>query len=99
MLVARSAEQLAETEQDVRKINDQVQVLAVPTNVIDEDAVAKLFEKVRAQFGTADVLVNNAGTVNIGPIVDVDTKTWWSDFVRCQSFAYPAELALTYGGK
>lgn len=101
MLVARSADQLAETEQEIRKINDQVQVLAVPTNVIDEDSVTSLFEKVKAQFGTADVLVNNAGMLNAGTIDSVDVRSWWYDFVSSFSSLPPAldKLALICKGK
>ncbi len=87
MLVARNADQLANAEQDVRKINSQAKVLSVSADVSDEASVNALFEKVKAEFGTADVLVNNAGTLNGGPIEAVAPKTWWSDFVRTSSIA------------
>lgn len=90
VLVARNADQLKETEEDVRKINSQVQVLSVPTSVTDEDSVKQLYEKVKATFGTADVLVNNAGTANgLGTLDVADTKSWWGDFVRLSFPALP----------
>ncbi len=92
MLVARNAEQLAHTEQDVRQINKDVKVLSVPADVADEASVNALFEKVKAEFGTADVLVNNAGTMTWGPIDTVTARAWWGDFV-CISHATPSSFS------
>ena len=43
------------------------EVLALPVNVADRDAVALLVEQVTARFGPIDVLVNNAGVIEVGP--------------------------------
>jgi NADP-dependent 3-hydroxy acid dehydrogenase YdfG len=41
-----------------------------------------MWEKVKAKFGHADVLVNNAGTfVGSGPVSKAPADKWWSDFV------------------
>lgn len=37
--------------------------------------------KVKDIFGHADVLVNNAGTLNEGFISKISPDNWWSDFV------------------
>jgi len=59
VLAGRRAEELARTA-------DQAlggpEVLAVPTDVSDPDAVAALFAQVQSHFGRLDVLFNNAGT-------------------------------------
>jgi hypothetical protein len=45
-----------------------------------------MYEKVKENFGHADVLVNNAGTfANAGPISQIAPDTWWSDFVHIPS--------------
>jgi NAD(P)-dependent dehydrogenase (short-subunit alcohol dehydrogenase family) len=44
--------------------------LAVPADVADPESVAALFAAVRAKWGRADLLVNNAGT--FGPSGEVD---------------------------
>ncbi|KAI9752200.1 MAG: hypothetical protein M1815_000660 [Lichina confinis] len=81
VLVARNAEQLAEVEKEFAKINDQVKVVGIATDLVDETSVDAFFEKIKAGFGAADVLVNNAGTSSgVGPIADSDTKKWWGDF-------------------
>ncbi len=86
VLVVRNAEQLANTEQDVRRINNEAKVLSVSADIADEASVQALFEKVKAEFGTADVLVNNAGILTWGQIDAVTPKAWWGDFV-CHSYS------------
>jgi NAD(P)-dependent dehydrogenase (short-subunit alcohol dehydrogenase family) len=78
VLVARNDAQLAEAAQDVRDIDAGIKVLTVPTDVSDETAVAALFDKVKSSFGTADVLVNNAGLSGAEEYIHaVDPKAWW----------------------
>jgi NAD(P)-dependent dehydrogenase (short-subunit alcohol dehydrogenase family) len=43
------------------------EVFALPADVADRGAVATLIEQVTARFGTLDVLVNNAGVIEVGP--------------------------------
>ena len=81
VLVARSSEALAEVTKEINEINKDIQVLAVPTNLLDSKSVAALWEKVKETFGHADVLINNAGSLNAGAINDVPEDGWWSDFV------------------
>jgi NAD(P)-dependent dehydrogenase (short-subunit alcohol dehydrogenase family) len=44
------------------------QVLAVPCDVTSQDEVALMVGEVVAHFGGIDVLVNNAGTIAVGPM-------------------------------
>jgi NAD(P)-dependent dehydrogenase (short-subunit alcohol dehydrogenase family) len=59
-----------------------IQVLSVPADVTDEKSVGTLFDTVKRRFGSADVLVNNAGALTPGLIKDVDINAFWKDFVR-----------------
>ena len=43
------------------------EVFALPVDVADREAVATLVEQVVARFGPIDVLVNNAGVIEVGP--------------------------------
>lgn len=52
------------------------QVVAVEVDVTDADAVPDAVAAVREQFGTIDVLVNNAGWDELRPFVDTDERFW-----------------------
>lgn len=62
-----------------------MQLLSLSTDLVDEDTAKALFDKMKQQFGHADVLVNNAGVMTSYPdpdIATINTKAWWKDFVR-----------------
>lgn len=66
---------------EIHAINKDINVLAVPTDLLDTKSVAALWEKVKETFGHADVLINNAGSLVNGTIADTPVDAWWSDFV------------------
>ena len=68
-------EQLAErTAQDVRSTG--VAAVAVTADVSDEAAVASAFKKIEQEFGSVDVLVNNAGIGDSALLVDMSVAAW-----------------------
>lgn len=73
-LMARGVEALEQTASDIRAATG-VQVLAVPTDIRDMDAVAAAAARVTAAFGTVHILVNNAG----GPIKRQERQITWPD--------------------
>lgn len=52
------------------------QALAVPTDVTDEAQVVALFERVAREFGRLDILINNAGVFDGGPLDELSLETW-----------------------
>jgi NADP-dependent 3-hydroxy acid dehydrogenase YdfG len=66
VLAARSAEHLAQVENDVRDLGSAA--VSVPTDVTSHDAVAALVAAAMTRFGRIDVLVNNAGIGKVGSI-------------------------------
>jgi 3-oxoacyl-[acyl-carrier protein] reductase len=48
------------------------QAIAVAADVADEEAVSKLFDAAESNFGGLDVVVNAAGMMHLGPLVDLD---------------------------
>jgi len=50
--------------------------LGIALDVTDFDAIAKAFDKVAAQYGRIDVLVNNAGWSKIEPVAEMSRETW-----------------------
>ena len=51
-----------------REAGEESDVLAVPCDVADPDAVADLVAKVVATYGQLDILVNNAATIQVAPL-------------------------------
>lgn len=50
--------------------------VAIPTDVTDERQVQALFTKVMELFGRVDLLVNNAGVFDGGPIDELSVEAW-----------------------
>lgn len=70
-LFSRSADRL---EKLVAK--HEKQMLAVAGDVADLADVEKLFAMTETKFGKCDVLVNNAGMVDVAPLVDITLEQW-----------------------
>lgn len=51
-------------------------VVAIATDVTDEGQVADLFAKTMDQFGKLDILVNNSGAFDGGPVEDLTMDQW-----------------------
>ncbi|MFE8646744.1 SDR family oxidoreductase [Sphingomonas sp. NCPPB 2930] len=73
VLAGRRPEPLAEV---AALAQDAAQVLAVPTDVGDEAAVAALFRAAVRRFGRVDLLFNNAGISATSPIEDLSLERW-----------------------
>jgi NAD(P)-dependent dehydrogenase (short-subunit alcohol dehydrogenase family) len=74
VLAARRVDDLAQLEQELIAAGGEA--LAVTTDVTDEAQVARLFEQAMARFGRVDVLVNNAGAFDGGPIDQLSLEGW-----------------------
>ncbi|HXT57990.1 MAG TPA: SDR family NAD(P)-dependent oxidoreductase [Pirellulales bacterium] len=73
-LAARSESELNAAAEEMRAIG--VEVLAAPADVTDEAQVEALFARVHDQFGRLDLLVNNAGAFDGGPLDELSTEAW-----------------------
>ncbi len=73
-IAARDAELLTQTANELREKGTKV--LAVPTDVTDEEQIKALFEKAMAEYDRLDILVNNAGAFDGGPIDELSTEAW-----------------------
>ena len=63
----------ARDEQELEQASDDLQsrgadVVAVKCDVTDMAEVTNMVDRVRQRFGKIDVLVNNAGTIQVGPL-------------------------------
>jgi len=73
-LAARTASELEAVADQIRRASGRA--LAVPTDVIREESVAALVEKVLAEFKRVDILVTAAGVAACAPLVDTKPEDW-----------------------
>ena len=52
------------------------QVLGVTADITDEEQVTSLFAQTLECFGTVDILINNAGAFDGGPVEEVTLEEW-----------------------
>lgn len=71
---ARNAEQLAVAERDLRLLGGEV--LAVQCDLTSREQVEGMIAGVSRHFGGIDVLVNNAGTIEVGPMQTMTLATF-----------------------
>ena len=69
LLVARSKKKLEVIAEELREVT-KVEIFAM--DVSDADACVDLFKKANFEFGRVDVLINNAGFHERGPVETVD---------------------------
>jgi NAD(P)-dependent dehydrogenase (short-subunit alcohol dehydrogenase family) len=73
-ITARVAETLRQTAAELEATG--ATVLAVPADVTDEEQVERVFQAVMERFGRLDVLVNNAGAFEGGPLDALSLADW-----------------------
>ncbi|MBI4553380.1 MAG: SDR family oxidoreductase [Candidatus Latescibacteria bacterium] len=74
VLAARDTARLQQTADEIIALGRAA--LVVPTDVTDEQQVETLFSRAMDRFGRLDVLYNNAGAFNGGPIHELSVADW-----------------------
>jgi NAD(P)-dependent dehydrogenase (short-subunit alcohol dehydrogenase family) len=81
-LCARTSSELDETEERIKKVNEDVRVYKFPLDVSNEPSIMGVVAAITKTEGRLDVLVNNAGfSPKLSSIVDSDTEEYWNTFV------------------
>lgn len=98
----RSEDRLLQTKKEIESY--QVPCLAFLGDMGDMQQCQALFEKIKKQFGTVDVLVNNAGISYIGLLQDMTSEDWdkvirtnLTSVFNCSKLAIPDMVAQKYG--
>lgn len=74
ILTGRSRERLDPAAEEVKGLG--AEVLVHPADVTDAAQVETLFAAAKKQFGRLDLLVNNAGAFNGGPLDTLSVEDW-----------------------
>jgi len=74
ILVARTQEEIDNVAAKARSL--RVKALAITADVADINSVNSAVEKALAEFGTIDILINNAGIAAFGKFLELEPKDW-----------------------
>lgn len=85
-ICARNAAKLTATADELR--NSGTEVLAMPTDVSNEADVVAFFGAIDRQYGSVDVLVNNAGAFDGGPLDELTMDAWNNVIGACLTGAF-----------
>src|SRR6478609_1035232 len=73
-IAARRKDKLDEVVAEIAKAGGEAR--AYQLDVVDKNQVKQVTDAVIADFGTLDVLINNAGIMPIRPMAEVNTEEW-----------------------
>lgn len=103
-LVARTASELEKARDDISKVANNVELIAIPADVSTADGCEKAFATAATKLGTIDVLVNNAGISAAKPLTEISDKEWQDDLdlklfaaIRLCRLAYPKMVEQQWG--
>lgn len=74
ILSSRKRENLDETAEEARSLGAEATVIVA--DVTREEQVLALFEQIRNDFGRLDILINNSGAFDGGPIEELSLASW-----------------------
>ncbi|HEV3280996.1 MAG TPA: SDR family NAD(P)-dependent oxidoreductase [Acidimicrobiales bacterium] len=74
--VAVAARRRDRLEQLVERMDDPARALVVQADITDAAATRAMVEDTVNEFGRLDILINNAGVMLLGPIVDAPVEEW-----------------------
>ena len=74
VLASRNKQHLDDAAAEMR--SQGAKTLVVPTDVTNEAQVIALFQRVVKELGKVDILVNNSGAFDGGPLDELSLETW-----------------------
>jgi NAD(P)-dependent dehydrogenase (short-subunit alcohol dehydrogenase family) len=74
VIAARNIERLEAAATELS--SNGATVIAIPTDITSEEQVIRLFAKTMDQFGKLNVLVNNSGAFDGGPVEELTMAQW-----------------------
>src|SRR5438067_6406663 len=88
-LLARDEDELARARADLEARG--AEVLVIPCNLTNRDTIAPALDRIVEHFGGVDVLINNAGMIEVGPLDHMRRE----DFERSLALHFWAPYELT----
>src|ERR1043166_1580601 len=72
-IIARDPDELMRAKTDL--VPRGGKVLMVECDLLDADQIQSAVRKIIDRFGKIDILINNAGVIEVGPIENIDRKS------------------------
>lgn len=89
---ARSRTKAEETAEEIRQLG--ADVLTVKANIGKKEKVEELFQEIDAYFGRLDVLVNNAASGVLRPLLELEESHWdWTMNINNKGMLFCSQLA------
>jgi 3-oxoacyl-[acyl-carrier protein] reductase len=79
VVASRTVDELERTAAAIQAATAR-RCLAVPTDVKDEEQVARMVARTLDELGRVDILVNHAGGTRMGPLLGLGPKAWDASF-------------------
>lgn len=73
-IMARRKEKLEDVAEEIRELG--VKCLVVQMDVTDTKSIVNAVDAIVEEYGKVDILLNNAGSAHIGPILEYDDDMW-----------------------
>ena len=89
---ARSRTKAEETAEEIRQLG--ADVLTVKANIGKKEKVEELFQEIDTYFGRLDVLVNNAASGVLRPLLELEESHWdWTMNINNKGMLFCSQLA------
>lgn len=89
---ARNRSKAEETAEEIRALG--AEVLTVKANIAKKEKVEELFAEIDEKFGRLDVLVNNAASGVLKPLLELEESHWdWTMNINNKGMLFCSQLA------
>ncbi|MCO6415115.1 SDR family NAD(P)-dependent oxidoreductase [Siccirubricoccus sp. KC 17139] len=103
-IVARGAESLAAAEAEIKTLAPSAKVAAIGADIATAEGCNAAFAAAEKAFGQVDILINNAGTSQRAPFLEVSDALWQNDLdlklfaaIRLGRLVWPGMAARKWG--
>ena len=102
IICSRTKETIEQTASEIHQLT--AEIIPIVADVSNKDNIKKLFEKIKDQFGTLHILVNNAGGPPTGDILTMTEQEWTKGYeltlmsmIRLSREALPLMIKQKWG--
>ncbi|SER86209.1 enoyl-[acyl-carrier-protein] reductase FabL [Salipaludibacillus aurantiacus] len=89
---ARSRTKAEETAEEIRSLGQKA--LTVKANIAKKDKVEDMFQQIDEEFGRLDILVNNAASGVLRPLMEVEESHWdWTMNINNKAMLFCSQKA------